>query len=65
MFGFSTVEILLAMLNFLVFVLIVVLVSLGSNLSSLLKENTDKVFEIYREFEVKLERITDAIKYGR
>ena len=65
MFGFSTVEILLAVLNFLVFVLILVLVSLGSNLSSLLKENTDKVFEIYREFEVKLERIIDAVKYGR
>ena len=65
MFGFSTVEILLAVLNFLVFVLILVLVSLGSNLSSLLKENTDKVFEIYREFEAKLERIIDAVKYGR
>lgn len=65
MFGFSTVEILLALLNFLVFVLILVLVSLGSNLSSLLKENTDKVFEIHREFEGKLERIIDAIKYGR
>ena len=65
MFGFSTVEILLALLNFLVFVLILVLVSLGSNLSSLLKENTDKVFEIYREFETKLERIIDAIKYER
>lgn len=65
MFGFSTVEILLAVLNFLVFVLILVLVSLGSNLSSLLKENTDKVFEIYREFETKLERIIDAIKYER
>ena len=64
MFGFSTVEILLAVLNCLVFVLILVLVSLGSNLSSLLKENTDKVFEIYREFEAKLERIIDAIKYG-
>lgn len=35
MFGFSTVEILLAVLNFLVFVLILVLVRLGSNLSSL------------------------------
>lgn len=65
MFGFSTVEILLAVLNFLVFVLILVLVRLGSNLSSLLKENTDKVFEIYREFEMKLERVIDAIKYGR
>lgn len=65
MFGFSRVEILLALLNFLVFVLILVLVSLGSNLSSLLKENTDKVFEMYREFETKLERIIDAIKYGR
>ena len=65
MFGFSTVEILLAVLNFLVFVLILVLVSLGSNLSSLLKENTDKVFQIHREFEAKLERIIDAIKYGR
>ena len=65
MFSFSTVEILLAVLNFLVFVLILVLVSLGSNLSSLLKENTDKVFEIYREFETKLERIIDAIKYER
>ena len=65
MFGFSTVEILLVVLNFLVFVLILVLISLGSNLSSLLKENTDKVFEIYREFETKLERIIDAIKYGR
>ena len=65
MFGFSTVEILLALLNFLVFVLILVLVSLGSNLSSLLKENTDKVFEVYREFETKLERIIDAIKYER
>ena len=65
MFGFSTVETLLVVLNFLVFVLILVLVSLGSNLSSLLKENTDKVFEIYREFEAKLERIIDAIKDGR
>ncbi len=65
MFGFSTVEILLAVLNFLVFVLILVLVSLGSYLSSLLKKNTDKVFQIHREFETKLERIIDAIKYGR
>lgn len=65
MFGFSTVETLLAVLNFLVFVLILVLVSLGRNLSSLLKENTDKVFEIYRELETKLERVIDAIKYGR
>ena len=41
---------------------ILVLVSLGSNFPSLLKENTDTVFEVYRGFETKFERIIDAIK---